>query len=135
MDEQALWLLLKEHYDGLLSQLTTCFTDLGFIYAVKSSGACEKRRVLEETTFHEVNKLDLGFDSGDNSVMERTKNDRDQKAIDHQTESQSFNCATSWDNQIRCWEVTKNGTSVSSVARESIAHDKSVLSSAWKDDG
>ncbi|GJU76808.1 RNA-directed DNA polymerase, eukaryota, reverse transcriptase zinc-binding domain protein [Tanacetum coccineum] len=38
-------------------------------------------------------------------------------------------------NQIKCWEVTKNGTSVSSVARESIAHDQPILSSAWKDDG
>ncbi|GJX71522.1 bacterial Fmu (Sun)/eukaryotic nucleolar NOL1/Nop2p [Tanacetum coccineum] len=31
--------------------------------------------------------------------------------------------------------LTKNGTSVSSVARESIAHDQPILSSAWKDDG
>ncbi|GJT36584.1 RAE1-like protein [Tanacetum coccineum] len=187
MDEQALRLLLKEHYDGLLSQITTCFADLGFIYAAKSSGACEKRRVVEETTFHEANKLDLGFDSGDDSVMERIKNDRDQKAIDHQVPIKpiaegGFNqthsimstfsinnfstsntnpnksaeivhpssvgvsslcfrpkanplIATSWDNQIRCWEVTKNGTSVSSVARKSIAHDQPILSSAWKDDG
>nr|GEW50787.1 hypothetical protein [Tanacetum cinerariifolium] len=43
--------------------------------------------------------------------------------------------ATSWDNQVRCWEVTKNGTSVSSVAKASISHDQPVLCSAWKDDG
>ncbi|GJX80726.1 protein RAE1 [Tanacetum coccineum] len=143
-----------------------------------------KRRVVEETTFHKANKLDLGFDLGDDSFMERTKNDRDQKAkvpIKPITEggfNQTHNImstfgihnfstgntnpnksaeivhppcdgvsnlsfrpkanpliATSWDNQIKCWEITKNGTSVSSVARESIAHDQPILSSAWKDDG
>ncbi|XP_024960422.1 protein RAE1-like [Cynara cardunculus var. scolymus] len=43
--------------------------------------------------------------------------------------------ATSWDNQVRCWEVTKNGTSVSTVAKTSMAHEHPVLCSAWKDDG
>ncbi|KAI3695146.1 hypothetical protein L1987_78134 [Smallanthus sonchifolius] len=31
--------------------------------------------------------------------------------------------ATSWDNQVRCWEISRSGTSVGSV-----------LCSAWKDD-
>ncbi|PWA56391.1 G-protein beta WD-40 repeat-containing protein [Artemisia annua] len=43
--------------------------------------------------------------------------------------------ATSWDNQVRCWEITKSGTSVGSVGKASIAHDQPVLCSAWKDDG
>ncbi|KAJ9561358.1 hypothetical protein OSB04_006518 [Centaurea solstitialis] len=43
--------------------------------------------------------------------------------------------ATSWDNQVRCWEITKSGTSVGSVGKASISHDQPVLCSAWKDDG
>ncbi|KAI3755278.1 hypothetical protein L1987_55074 [Smallanthus sonchifolius] len=43
--------------------------------------------------------------------------------------------ATSWDSQVRCWEVTKNGTSLNTVAKTSMAHDNPVLCSAWKDDG
>ncbi|KAI3810312.1 hypothetical protein L1987_19924 [Smallanthus sonchifolius] len=43
--------------------------------------------------------------------------------------------ATSWDNQVRCWEITKSGTTVGSVGKASIAHDQPVLCSAWKDDG
>ncbi|XP_039158990.1 protein RAE1 [Eucalyptus grandis] len=43
--------------------------------------------------------------------------------------------ATSWDNQVRCWELTKNGASVTSVPKASISHDQPVLCSAWKDDG
>ncbi|KAD4179368.1 hypothetical protein E3N88_27959 [Mikania micrantha] len=36
---------------------------------------------------------------------------------------------------VRCWEVTKNGTSASTVAKTSMAHDQPVLCSTWKDDG
>ncbi|KAL8222702.1 hypothetical protein R6Q57_020101 [Mikania cordata] len=43
--------------------------------------------------------------------------------------------ATSWDNQVRCWEVTKNGTSARTMAKTSMAHDQPVLCSTWKDDG
>lgn len=40
--------------------------------------------------------------------------------------------ATSWDNQVRCWEIQQNGTSVPKAA---ISHEHPVLCSAWKDDG
>eukprot|EP00897_Mesotaenium_endlicherianum_P009384 jgi/Mesen1/8474/ME000478S07969 len=40
--------------------------------------------------------------------------------------------ATSWDNQVRCWEIQANGTSVPKAAT---SHDQPVLCSAWKDDG
>lgn len=39
--------------------------------------------------------------------------------------------ATSWDNQVRCWEIV-NGNS---QPKASISHDQPVLCSAWKDDG
>ncbi|XP_072952714.1 protein RAE1-like isoform X1 [Typha angustifolia] len=39
--------------------------------------------------------------------------------------------ATSWDNQVRCWEIL-NG---SSQPKASISHDQPVLCSTWKDDG
>ncbi|GJW01600.1 hypothetical protein Tco_1556851 [Tanacetum coccineum] len=41
-----------------------CYDDLGLIYSTKSSIAREKRKAVEETTFHEANKLDFGFGSG-----------------------------------------------------------------------
>ncbi|KAG2377085.1 Protein RAE1-like protein [Vigna angularis] len=47
----------------------------------------------------------------------------------------NFLVATSWDNQVRCWEITRNGTVVSSTPKASISHDQPVLCSAWKDDG
>ncbi|KAL6615652.1 hypothetical protein ACP70R_037922 [Stipagrostis hirtigluma subsp. patula] len=40
--------------------------------------------------------------------------------------------ATSWDNQVRCWEVQPGG---GCQAKASISHDQPVLCSAWKDDG
>ncbi|KAG8077328.1 hypothetical protein GUJ93_ZPchr0007g4559 [Zizania palustris] len=40
--------------------------------------------------------------------------------------------ATSWDNQVRCWEVQSGGQC---QAKASISHDHPVLCSAWKDDG
>ncbi|KAL6842622.1 hypothetical protein ACP4OV_027466 [Aristida adscensionis] len=40
--------------------------------------------------------------------------------------------ATSWDNQVRCWEVLPGG---GCQAKASISHDQPVLCSAWKDDG
>ncbi|KAF3339367.1 protein RAE1 [Carex littledalei] len=39
--------------------------------------------------------------------------------------------ATSWDNQVRCWEIHSG----SSQPKASISHDQPVLCSAWKDDG
>ncbi|KAG8086883.1 hypothetical protein GUJ93_ZPchr0010g11075 [Zizania palustris] len=39
--------------------------------------------------------------------------------------------ATSWDNQVRCWEIVGGG----SQPKASISHDQPVLCSAWKDDG
>ncbi|XP_074312716.1 protein RAE1-like [Silene latifolia] len=47
----------------------------------------------------------------------------------------NFLIATSWDNQVRCWEITKNGMTIGSVPKASISHDQPVLCSAWKDDG
>ncbi|KAH7564664.1 hypothetical protein JRO89_XS09G0003500 [Xanthoceras sorbifolium] len=43
--------------------------------------------------------------------------------------------ATSWDNQVRCWEISRSGTAVASMPKASISHDQPVLCSAWKDDG
>lgn len=43
--------------------------------------------------------------------------------------------ATSWDNQVLCWEVSKNGTTLNTTPKASISHDQPVLCSAWKDDG
>jgi len=39
--------------------------------------------------------------------------------------------ATSWDNQVRCWEIVGGN----SQPKVSISHDQPVLCSAWKDDG
>nr|CAB3482316.1 unnamed protein product [Digitaria exilis] len=39
--------------------------------------------------------------------------------------------ATSWDNQVRCWEIVGGN----SQPKASISHDHPVLCSAWKDDG
>ncbi|WVZ09942.1 hypothetical protein V8G54_014472 [Vigna mungo] len=36
----------------------------------------------------------------------------------------NFLVATSWDNQVRCWEITRNGTVVSSTPKASISHDQ-----------
>lgn len=43
--------------------------------------------------------------------------------------------ATSWDNQVRCWEISRSGASLASAPKASISHDQPVLCSAWKDDG
>ncbi|KAG6581962.1 Protein RAE1, partial [Cucurbita argyrosperma subsp. sororia] len=43
--------------------------------------------------------------------------------------------ATSWDNQVRCWEIMQNAGNVASTPKASISHDQPVLCSAWKDDG
>lgn len=43
--------------------------------------------------------------------------------------------ATSWDNQVRCWEVVQSGTNVSATPKAFISHDQPVLCSSWKDDG
>ncbi|XP_050369714.1 protein RAE1-like [Argentina anserina] len=43
--------------------------------------------------------------------------------------------ATSWDNQVRCWEIQQSGQNLASVPKGMIAHDQPVLCSAWKDDG
>ena len=40
--------------------------------------------------------------------------------------------ATSWDNQVRCWEITQAGQS---VAKAATSHEKPVLCSAWSADG
>ena len=40
--------------------------------------------------------------------------------------------ATSWDNQVRCWEVSGSG---SSVPKAAVSHDQPVLCSAWSPDG
>jgi len=40
--------------------------------------------------------------------------------------------AGSWDNQVRCWEVQNNGTT---IPKGSISHDGPVLSVGWSGDG
>ena len=40
--------------------------------------------------------------------------------------------AGSWDNQIRCWEVQANG---SSVPKAAISHEGPVLCASWTNDG
>ncbi|KAL0387153.1 UNVERIFIED_CONTAM: protein RAE1 [Sesamum radiatum] len=47
----------------------------------------------------------------------------------------NFLVGTSWDNQVRCWEVTRSGTTIGTVPKASISHDQPVLCSTWKDDG
>ncbi|KAG2396279.1 Protein RAE1-like protein [Vigna angularis] len=47
----------------------------------------------------------------------------------------NFLVATSWDNQVRCWEVARNGVNVATVPKASMTHDHPVLCSTWKDDG
>ncbi|KAJ4718584.1 Protein RAE1 [Melia azedarach] len=47
----------------------------------------------------------------------------------------NFLVATSWDNQVRCWEISRSGAAVASVPKASISHDQPVLCSTWKDDG
>eukprot|EP00232_Nephroselmis_pyriformis_P003770 CAMPEP_0182913508 /NCGR_PEP_ID=MMETSP0034_2-20130328/38079_1 /TAXON_ID=156128 /ORGANISM="Nephroselmis pyriformis, Strain CCMP717" /LENGTH=341 /DNA_ID=CAMNT_0025050235 /DNA_START=160 /DNA_END=1182 /DNA_ORIENTATION=+ len=44
----------------------------------------------------------------------------------------NFLVATSWDNQVRCWEIQGNG---SSVAKAAISHDQPALCCAWSADG
>ncbi|RYR29647.1 hypothetical protein Ahy_B01g054096 [Arachis hypogaea] len=41
----------------------------------------------------------------------------------------NFVVATSWDNQVRCWEVARNGTVINSTPKASTSHDQP------KDDG
>ncbi|KAL9224741.1 hypothetical protein vseg_000750 [Gypsophila vaccaria] len=43
--------------------------------------------------------------------------------------------STSWDNQVRFWEIMVSGTNVNAVPKASITHDQPVLCSTWKDDG
>ncbi|KAL6182739.1 PREDICTED: protein RAE1-like [Fragaria vesca subsp. vesca] len=43
--------------------------------------------------------------------------------------------STSWDNQVRCWDVQKIGTSIAATPKSSYSHDQPVLCSMWKDDG
>lgn len=40
--------------------------------------------------------------------------------------------ATSWDNNVRCWEIQGNGSSVPKAATQ---HDQPVLCSDWSPDG
>ncbi|MCO5578115.1 hypothetical protein L7F22_031953 [Adiantum nelumboides] len=40
--------------------------------------------------------------------------------------------ATSWDNQVRCWEINQYGASVPKAA---VPNDQPVLCSSWKEDG
>ena len=40
--------------------------------------------------------------------------------------------ATSWDNQVRCYEIQANGQSVGKAAT---SHEQPVLCSAWSPDG
>ncbi|PQQ12427.1 protein RAE1 [Prunus yedoensis var. nudiflora] len=43
--------------------------------------------------------------------------------------------ATSWDNQVRCWEIHQSGTNLVSQPKAAISHDHPVLCSTWKEDG
>lgn len=53
----------------------------------------------------------------------------------HFSPKANFLVATSWDNQVRCWEVKRNGKVLSSTPTASISHDQPVLCSTWKHDG
>ena len=44
----------------------------------------------------------------------------------------NFLVATSWDNNIRCWEIQQTGQS---VAKAMQSHTKPILDSCWHDDG
>jgi len=44
-------------------------------------------------------------------------------------------CATSWDNQVRVWEVTCNQTTKNSVPKAQSSHDGPVLCCNWSTDG
>ncbi|GKC54734.1 hypothetical protein Tco_1077479 [Tanacetum coccineum] len=41
-----------------------CYDDLGHMYSTESGTPREKKKVVQETTFHESNKLDFGLGSG-----------------------------------------------------------------------
>ncbi|KAM5571442.1 protein RAE1-like [Rosa sericea] len=43
--------------------------------------------------------------------------------------------STSWDNQVRCWDIQKIGTNIAAAPKSSFSHDHPVLCSTWKDDG
>ncbi|KAF5177689.1 mRNA export protein [Thalictrum thalictroides] len=43
--------------------------------------------------------------------------------------------ATSWSNEVRCWEIQRQGINLASMPKAVIKHDQPVLCSAWKDDG
>ncbi|RYR48914.1 hypothetical protein Ahy_A07g035022 [Arachis hypogaea] len=45
----------------------------------------------------------------------------------------NFVVATSWDNQVRCWEVARNGTVINSTPKASTSHDQPE-SSVERDD-
>ena len=45
---------------------------------------------------------------------------------------QTFLIATSWSNDIRCWEIQESGKSIPKAVK---THDAPVLSAAWSQDG
>jgi len=45
---------------------------------------------------------------------------------------QNYLIGTSWDNQVRCWEIQQNGTA---VPKSATSHTAPVLCSVWKSDG
>lgn len=67
-----------------------------------------------------------------NKDLEVTQPPTDSISSIHFNPKANFLVATSWDNQVRCWEIQANGTS---IPKASTSHDQPVLCSAWKDDG
>lgn len=47
----------------------------------------------------------------------------------------NFLCATSWDNQVRIWEVACTQMSKNSAAKAQTSHDAPVLHASWHSDG
>ncbi|KAK2986921.1 hypothetical protein RJ640_009064 [Escallonia rubra] len=78
------------------------------------------------------------------STLANTNPNRSTEVVHPPTDSVSSLCfspkanylvATSWDNQVRCWEVMRNGTNLASAAKAAMSHDQPALCSTWKDDG
>ncbi|KAI5399623.1 Poly(A)+ RNA export protein rae1 [Lathyrus oleraceus] len=76
-----------------------------------------------------------GANTNPNKSFEVTQPPSDSVSSISFSSKANFLVATSWDNQVRCWEISKNGTALNSTPKASISHDQPVLCHAWKDDG
>ena len=67
-----------------------------------------------------------------NKDVELTSPPQDSISSLHFSPVANYLVATSWDNQVRCYEVQANGQSVGKAAT---SHEQPVLCSAWSPDG